>query len=210
MCKGLEVKKGVGQTSGCGLSKCGQSDQYEEAAIELELEVDRGCCCSCLHQGKARQGARCLSVLSSQHGMEISTAALQGRVFDCQPVPPRARAQSESYPMERIEAAREAHCSLPYKHPRFAVTPPSTLVDLETVMPRPESRVVDCFWREFGNFHTHTSLGHDHKPCASSTRQFHQAEGVMAASSVSPVNISNVLFFFSFSFSKSPNPSSRF
>ena len=117
---------------------------------------------------------RCLSVLSFALNMAISTAALQGRggkpggprtsqlracepAHDCQPVPPRSsRGQSRCAPnqplfraplcgMERIEAAEEAHCSLPRPAStaslpgRLAVTsphPPPESVGFEMMLPR--------------------------------------------------------------------------
>jgi hypothetical protein len=152
------------------------------AAMELELEMGPGCS-TCTRPGASArcnlQGvkARCLSVLSFPSNMEISTAALQGRgggpweprprtsstASQCHLGGPRPSAnQISRCRMERIEAAEEAHCSLP--RPASTASLPGrhrrhhpSCGFRRDVVPNPHS----C------SEGSKSTLDLDHKPCAS-------------------------------------------
>jgi hypothetical protein len=186
--------------SGCGSSKSGQSNQYEEAAMELELEMGRGC--SDLHQARCkvplgaflttwRSAQRlCRGVGRPVHRGPSSTASqchLGGGT--------RGRQLINGHGTNRSCRGSTLQPSIPASMLIALLPgrrhPPSC--GLEMMLPRAASQTLD-----------HLDLGH--KPCAVSRRQFRQAGGVMAASFVSPVNILNVFFFLSFFFVRITEP----
>ncbi len=162
----------------------------------------------------------------SQHGDQRSgfAGARAGpgeprTMLDCQiPVSATSEGASVSAAMERIEAAEEAHCSLPCQHPtaslpgrRHPLLCGLWIVDCGLW-------IVDCGFRRDvapsrmsrGEGPFGTTCQRDHKPCAVSRRKFHQTEALWLP------HLSHQLIYLTFSSSspssssKSPNPSSRF